>query len=76
MAFSWQADGVGTDQELLDLVNEAIARISKLGQRVELPDGVVVDEADLSDLLMMKRELEAAVAQAEGSILVNVRHRR
>lgn len=75
MATKIAADFTYTDQELLDLVREAIARISKYGGEWSLL-GQDCTEADLGRLREWEQDLQDRISAATGPAIVVGRMRR
>jgi hypothetical protein len=72
MSFPFAASGTGSDQELLDLVREAIATIAKTGQEVEIR-GRRVTRADLEELVALENILTRRLSVAGGPARTFVR---
>ena len=71
MAFPFQARGTGTDQELLDLVREAIAVIVGGGAQEYEIRGRRYTRADLTTLYRMETDLQLRVARASTGLTKN-----
>ena len=72
MTFVYEADGTGTDQELLDLNREAQARIMKHGQEYQDEHGHRVRLAELATLKKQEKDLLAAIDAAANGMCHNL----
>lgn len=72
MAFTYQADGTGTDAELLALNREMQARIMKNGQEYRTEDGKWMRLPDLAILQAEEKQLLARIEAASTGPATNL----
>ena len=67
MATQYEANFTYTDQQLLDLFRECLARIAVSGQSYQMPGGRMFTAANLTEVRNMVSYYEAKVGQASGT---------
>lgn len=72
MAFPYEAEGTGTDEELLALNRQMQARVLANGQEYRTEDGKYLKLPDLAELRAQESEIQARIAEAAGGIASNL----